>query len=94
MTDYSIIWVCVCCMLMHANGECCSDDVHGGDGIKPWALLTSDAEISMGMVSEEHASGCDREECDCERDTFSTAMCGGCGSWLAGERHAFTLWQK
>ncbi len=33
----------------------------------------------------------DGYECDCETDTYSTSQCGGCGSWLHGERHAMTL---
>lgn len=33
----------------------------------------------------------DDYECDCERDTYSTSQCEGCGSYLHGERHAMTL---
>lgn len=57
----------------------------------------------MGMAREEHAEDClfrtmgsdapDDYECDCERNTFSTSQCEGCGSWLHGERHALTLWK-
>lgn len=88
------IWVCQCCMLMHANGECCPDDSHGGDGIKPWALIDGTGyAVTMGMLPEEHDEMCeDNYECDCEHDTFSSSRCGGCGSWLAGDRYAFTLW--
>lgn len=93
------IWVCQCCMLSDANGECCADDSHGGDGIAPW----SDVDLTryrptMGIFLSDHSEYCDRDDrdggCDCERIEFSASRCDGCGSWLAGERHAFTLWRE
>jgi len=93
------IWVCQCCMLDHANGECCADDQHGGDGIAPWATLAADEHVTMGLLTDEHDEECprragDREaECDCERREFSTSQCEGCGSWLAGDRYAFAAWR-
>lgn len=96
------IWVCQCCMLTHANGECCSDEQHGGDGIEPLSGIEPPYSVTMGMVTEEHSEDCavritgehsDNEECDCDRNTFSTSQCDGCGSWLHGERHAMTLWE-
>lgn len=91
--NYGTIWVCQCCMLTHANGECCADDDHGGDGIAPWVNLTPPHTVTMGMVSEEHDCAVPlEEECDCDRNHYSTSQCDGCGSWLHGERHAFTLW--
>jgi hypothetical protein len=96
------IWVCQCCMLVHANGECCADDNHGGDGIEPWRVIDgTDYTVTMGLLYEEHDEDCevfklrrwpDDYECECERNSFSSSQCDGCGSWLAGERHAFTLW--
>lgn len=102
--DLGTIWVCQCCMLEHANGECCPDDDHGGDGIAPWSS-TDDArfDVTMGLTSEEHADDCMvrltghwpvNYECGCERISFSTSRCDGCGSYLAGERHAFGLWRQ
>lgn len=88
------LWVCVCCMLSHANGECCEDDTHGGDSIAPWTLLSDGEHVTMGGA--EHSEYCTRDtdgDCDCEIDTYSTSRCDGCGSWLHGERHAFTLWR-
>ncbi len=89
------IWVCPCCTLSHANGECCADDSHGGDGIEPWAKLPEDMHPTMGILNSDHECG-DPEsgECDCERITFSTSQCDGCGSYLHGERHGFYLWNK
>lgn len=96
MNETWTIWVCQCCMLMHANGECCSDDEHGGDSLEPWNLLKEGEHITMGLA--EHPDYClqgrGEDECDCETDTYSTRQCQGCGSWMYGERHAFTLWSK
>lgn len=95
------IWVCVDCMMHHANGECgsCHDDVHGHDK-EPLSAI-GDAHPAAGMAYEEHAEDCLKHtmgsdapgdyECECETDTFSRSQCGGCGSYLHGERHALTL---
>lgn len=95
--DYTVtLWVCQCCMLIHANGECCVSDEHGGDSREPLSLIGEDDGLALGMGYEFHAETCTEEVresdgCDCERDTFSWTSCDGCGSWLAGERHAMTL---
>lgn len=99
MIDLGVIWVCQCCMLSHANGECCDSTEHGGDSREPWAIIDGlrfEVYMGMGMAFPEHSEYCEREEsgeCDCERDTFATRQCEGCGSRLAGERHAFTLYR-
>jgi hypothetical protein len=88
------IWVCIDCMLHHANGECggCDDDERGHDQ-EPLSRIAGPQHVAMGMVWGEHS--CGREvaplECDCETNTFSTSRCEGCGSYLHGERHAMTL---
>ena len=96
------IWVCVCCMLTHANGECCASDDHGGDGCEPLSAIEPPYSVTAGMGYEDHAEDCevrkqgqypDNHECECERNTFSTSQCQGCGSYLHGERHAMTLWR-
>lgn len=93
------MWVCVCCTLIHANGECCDSDDHGGDNRQPWSEVsfTDGYSVTMGMLAKEHAEGCtedDREAgCDCEHRDFSWSRCDGCGSSLGGERYAFTLWR-
>jgi hypothetical protein len=92
--------VCVCCMLVHANGECCADDSHGGDSREPWSEVNfaDGYSVTMGLLAEEHGDTCtetDREEgCDCEGPWFSWSRCNGCGSRLGGNRYAFTLWRK
>ena len=93
--NYGTIWVCQCCMLAHANGECCANEQHGGDGHEPLSSIGEGFHAAMGMDYSFHS--CGREngedvlECDCETDTFSTSQCKGCGSYLHGERHAMTL---
>lgn len=103
MQNYGTIWVCQCCMLAHANGECCANEQHGGDGFEPLRLVKAPFNLAMGMGHEEHADDCLRHtmhgqeppdyECDCETDTYSTSQCEGCGSILHGERHAMTLFK-
>lgn len=99
--NYGTIWVCQCCMLSHANGECCSLDVDGhADGCEPLSAIEAPYSVTMGMAYEEHAEDCQnriegewRGECDCETNTFSTSQCEGCGSYLHGERYAMTLFK-
>jgi len=100
MKDTCTIWVCQDCMLHHANGECgsCHMDDEGtwnGHDRKPWSK-TNPVNVTMGMLDEQHDCIPDwdgsRIDCDCGTTNFSTSSCDGCGSNLAGERHAFTLW--
>ncbi len=97
MSESWTVWVCVDCMLHHANGECggCHDDVHGHDE-EPLSLLEGQ-DFAMGSMQEEHSCGRQDDtyfgECDCETNTYSTSRCEGCGSWLHGERHAFTVFE-
>lgn len=103
MENYGTIWVCTCCMLTHANGECCPDDTHGGDSAVPLSAIEAPFTVAAGMAYEEHAEDClfntlkgdapGDYECDCEDDAFSTSQCEGCGSYLHGERHAMTLFK-
>lgn len=96
-----LIWVCVCCMLIHANGECCTDDTHGGDSREPLSKITDGYSITAGLLRKEHSEDCpNREEsgedveCDCDKREFSQSQCEGCGSYLHGTRYAATLWRK
>lgn len=52
---YGTIWVCVCCMLTHANGECCAEDTHGGDSCEPLSAIEAPHTVAMGMAREEHS---------------------------------------
>lgn len=93
--DMGAIWVCVCCTLEYANGECCADH----DDIAPWSDLSDKYTVTMGLLTSEHDEECEvyvtgehSHECDCERREFTWSSCDGCGS-SGGERHAFTLWR-
>lgn len=89
--------LCQCCTLVVANGECCADDQHGGDGIEPLSALDGRFHVSLGLTADEHSEYCDREadgECDCDREEFATSRCDGCGSYLAGSRYAATLFRE
>lgn len=97
----SRMWICLCCYMVHCNGECCSDDSHGGDSVEPLNLIEYPYTITAGLLWSEHDSECPNraanasvEECDCETNTFSKSRCEGCGSHLYGERHAATLWKE
>lgn len=104
MENYGTIWVCQDCMLHEANGECggCHSD-HGHDR-EPLSAIGDDFHVAMGMAYAEHEEDClfrtqgddapDSYECECERNTFSTSQCEGCGSYLHGERHAMTLFKN
>lgn len=103
MSNESItIWVCQCCMLNHANGECGCGAYYGEDPDHDPLSLVSNNNITMGMAYEEHSDTCQvnitgywtnsEEQCECETNTYSTSPCQGCGSWLSGERHAMTIW--
>jgi hypothetical protein len=101
--NYGTIWVCVCCIFMHANGECCSlADAGHSDGCEPLSAIEAPFTVAMGMAYDEHAEDCETRiqngapadyECDCETNTYSTSQCEGCGSYLHGERHAMTLFK-
>lgn len=92
---YSNVWVCQCCMLVLANGECCDADTHGGDSCEPLSQVKAGEDWTLGLLDEHHDEMCTSEAreygCDCEFTTFSQSQCDGCGSWLAGERHAATI---
>lgn len=85
------LWVCRCCMLVQANGECCDGLEHGGDGVKPWSA--TDLTVSTVAAGGEHASNrCYLDGgCGCEFHEFESDPCDGCGSRLAGSRYAMTL---
>lgn len=81
--------VCQCCMLVHANGECCDDDAHDTE---PWAQLPEGWHPAMGV--EDHNDGCDRDNCECGDLGFSWQSCDGCGSALGGDRYAFVAFDS
>lgn len=85
-----VLWVCSDCMLAHhypgeaeASGEC-----------EPWGAITEGV-VTAGLdcgTPDHYALDPDAHYGGCERREFDTGDCEGCGSALAGERHAFTWW--
>lgn len=56
--NYGTIWVCVSCMLHHANGEC--GDCHSDDGHdeEPLNAVEAPFHVAMGMGAADHDSEC------------------------------------
>jgi len=88
------IWVCTDCVLVEANGEC--DPERPADLPKPLSAIDEGYSVTLGLGREDHVEGClpgdEYDDCECDRNPFSTLSCEGCGDWNAGERHALTLW--
>lgn len=94
-TDTRTLWICQCCVMSAVNADesgCDQLDEHphgiAGD-------LTRDT--FGGLPPAQHADDCARrsdEESDCSYDCetigFSSMVCDGCGSRLAGSRYAMT----
>lgn len=90
-------WVCTDCYFCHhgtseeERGEAYPENV--------LSLIPEDAEVTAGMMWEEHAEDCPNriagenvDECECEQITFTWSSCEGCGSALGGSRDALTVW--
>ena len=95
-----VLWVCVDCMLAREHAELPPDDFRCCNGeYEPWSQ-EPDLDITFGMAWSDHAEDCharlsqgeDRDECDCEHDSFSRQACDGCGHPCHGERYAYTWW--
>lgn len=91
------VWVCTDCAAVQANGEL-GDDLTPDRG--PLWLLAG-MTVAAGMNLRDHDARCPKrttagrvDECDCETVPYSTTPCAGCGSALAGERHALTVFLR
>lgn len=103
-TEPTLLWVCICCMLAHCNGDAsgcehyCAPEHH----TELLDEIPEDADVTAGLLAEEHDDQCANHnvaevmdhECECDRIEFSKRPCEGCGSPLAGERHALTMWTE
>lgn len=97
-------WSCADCITLIANGEMPGHmtDTERADFTARFEIGTTGTggDITPGMLRAEHTAGCPNgdqitagtADCDCETITFSGTPCTTCGSRLAGERHAVTLW--
>lgn len=56
--SYGTVWVCVDCMMHHANGECgsCHDD--NGHDCEPLSFVGEGFHVAAGMTSDEHDAEC------------------------------------
>lgn len=88
-------WFCMDCLMLHANGEYTPREEDDSEP-EPLSAIPDGWHATMGRAREEHEcgreNGEDVDECECEDGGFSWSQCDGCGSWLGGDRHAFTLW--
>lgn len=83
--DTTTIWVCIDCHLSYMTGE--------APEVPVWTI-TDTKFVSPGFMLEEHVgeTDCYYSECECETKSFDSTSCDGCGSTLAGQRHAYTYW--
>lgn len=99
----TLLWVCVDCIVLEANGEMPTDPTPGEP--EPLSDIPADCDLTVGMMASEHDEDCPvREqlesnsavdtECECEHRSFSWSQCDGCGSSLGGERFALTMWTE
>lgn len=104
-TDATLTWVCTCCLLKLANDDTsgCEDSCTIGTDDHPARWLEQypgDTDLTIGMLRREHWRECPNRhpsaggayECNCETIDFTSTPCAGCGSHLAGSRHAVTMW--
>lgn len=63
--SYGTIWVCVDCLMHHANGECGSCHHEHGHDQEPLSAIGDGFHVAMGMAYEEHAEDCARHPLEC-----------------------------
>jgi hypothetical protein len=86
--DPIFIWVCVDCLHTAANGE----PVSAPEELDREPLSEIDHGAYEVFPGGEHEEDCYlTDDCECAVIQFSPLWCDGCGSNLAGERHALTL---
>lgn len=94
MRHHYVAWVCVDCYFVHHG---IYESESGTTPTCALALISASDEITSGLVLDEHEPDCPMRadqfsECECEEIPFSSSPCEGCGSHLAGSRHALTIW--
>ncbi len=101
--DYGTMWVCVCCMMVHANGECGDSAPVGSEECRPRYNMYAGTEICEYHEHHHEAEpwsaclrsdGWDSAPTD-DRDDCRTFTCGGCGTYvMSGDAYGFVLWKK
>jgi hypothetical protein len=98
------ISVCMDCMLTDQQGGDYDNAPQQGQP-EPWALMSGRYNAGqLVMGTENHNESChlnpentddmSEENCECDRETFSSARCGGCGTYLAGERFSYVIFDS
>jgi hypothetical protein len=86
------ISVCMDCMLTDQQGGDYDNAPQQGQP-EPWALMSGRYNAGqLVMGTENHNES--EENCECDRETFSSARCGGCGTYLAGERFSYVIFDS
>ena len=98
--ESSTEWLCQDCVILLANGELADPEYRCDPVREPLSQLNAGEVVTLGMLTGEcsHTNLTDQDQAEehagsCECDPFSTVPCYGCGSHLAGERHAVTAWR-
>jgi len=85
------IVVCPCCMLCHANGECCAEDHEH----EPLSRIPQGHTVTMGVLKHnEDCAGAAGDGCVCDQLGFYASGCEGCGDPHHGDRYALVLWDE
>lgn len=100
--DDTTYWVCVDCLMMAAGYDEHELGREYPTDPAPLSRVPEGHAVVTGLMASEHDTPCGSfnsalseflgGECECDRRTFGTWPCDGCGSPLAGERHALTVW--
>ena len=97
LTTYTV-WACQDCLMAAAGYT--EHETGTVPELEPWTRLGEGETVSPGFGWEDHTEDCPNRvaggtvDCDCETQDFSTSPCGGCGSHLAGSRHAVTVFSR
>jgi hypothetical protein len=93
--------ICVDCLMLLANGDWPCDMSESELAEYRQAIESHpnySLEMTLGHLCDSPDSNCwhagkpCEDDCDCERDDFSTMPCDMCGSYLAGSREDVTIW--
>jgi hypothetical protein len=100
---YSQLRICVCCVMIEANGEGCADPCPTCDegGLYEQAYAAEPGHVvTLGALTDEcghDLSDTDQVEShreECERFGFVAWGCDLCGSHLHGDKEAAVWWPK
>ena len=104
-TETITLWVCVDCYHAYHEGDYTPTDqatpwslfdlTDGAPTIGSQVTagrMLGDGDCPHRADDPDDAAAVQDHAEECEHRTFSTSRCDGCGSHLAGDRHAMTQW--